>query len=60
MNHHTKVFLSFLVYFIFIAVLLAATGYVVFWRGSHGAWFVLTTAIIAVTAPQFKQDNEEE
>lgn len=52
-------YLVFVAYYIYLLVIIFATGYIVFWKGYSGWWFLLT-AIFSNVSPLFKSGDKKD
>lgn len=46
-------YLVFVAYYVYCLGIMAGCGYIVFWRGESGWWFVLA-ALMTEISPEFK------
>lgn len=49
--------LVFIFFYLFSAFIIGGTTYLVFWKGAHGAWYLLTILFIILLAPTVKTDD---
>lgn len=56
-NIENMKYIVFVAYYLFALLVILGCGYVVFWRGESGWWFVLAVSLTQLR-PEFKKGDE--